>query len=139
MSTNNEFGANLRAVRRGKRMSQGDLATKADINRSYLSMIENGHSSPTIDVVSRLADALNVNIIVLLSTLDEDGKVVVEASDNERAVKYLKTNRLLYQTTDEEESEALVMFAKMEPHMGALDDTKIDNQMKYNLEIIRSR
>ncbi len=66
------FGAKLKSMRREKRMSQGDLADKARINRSYLSMIENGHSSPTIDVVQRLADGLSINLWQLLADVEED-------------------------------------------------------------------
>jgi transcriptional regulator with XRE-family HTH domain len=65
------FGAKLKTIRREKRMSQGDLADKAKINRSYLSMIENGHSSPTIDVVQRLADGLSINLWQLLADVEE--------------------------------------------------------------------
>ncbi len=66
------FGPKLRKVRRARGMSQGDLADKAEINRSYLSMIENGHSSPTMDVVSRLAAGLGVNTWRLLADMDAE-------------------------------------------------------------------
>ncbi len=66
------FGPKLKQVRRELRMSQGDLADKAGINRSYLSMIENGHSSPTMDVVSRLAEGLGVSTWRIIADVDDE-------------------------------------------------------------------
>ena len=67
----NHFGECMRQVRRKLGVSQGDLADKAAINRSYLSMIENGKSSPTIDVVERLARGLDITVWKLLSAEKE--------------------------------------------------------------------
>ncbi len=54
------IGERVRQIRWEKGISQGDLADLAGINRSYLSMIENGKSSPTIEVAGRLAEGLEV-------------------------------------------------------------------------------
>lgn len=64
------IGIKLKKIRREKGISQEELAHKAEINRSYLSMVENGHSSPTMDVVQRLAEGLGVSIWLLLSDMD---------------------------------------------------------------------
>lgn len=66
------FGERLKAIRREKGLSQGDLADRAGINRSYLSMIENGHSSPTLDVVERLAVGMGVTLWRLISDVNEN-------------------------------------------------------------------
>lgn len=65
------LGPRLRQVRREKGLSQGELADHAGINRSYLSMLENGRSSPTLDVVKRLAKGLDVNIWRLVTDVNE--------------------------------------------------------------------
>jgi len=66
------FGERLKAIRREKGLSQGDLADRAGINRSYLSMIENGHSSPTLDVVERLAVGMGITLWRLISEVNEN-------------------------------------------------------------------
>lgn len=43
-------------------MSQEDLAGKAEMDRSYLSELENGHKNPTYLMLERIADALEVDI-----------------------------------------------------------------------------
>ncbi len=51
---------NLRRLRTERGISQGRLATKLKMDRAYLSEIENGHRKPTVDLLDKLADALNV-------------------------------------------------------------------------------
>lgn len=52
------FGKAVRERRLVCGLSQEDLAHEADVHRTYISMIERGIKRPTIDVVFRLATAL---------------------------------------------------------------------------------
>ena len=49
------------------RITQEALAHDAGTSSSYLSAIENGRSSPTLKAMERLAKALGVNAVYLLS------------------------------------------------------------------------
>lgn len=60
------FGAALRRAREAKAMSQERLASAADLSQPYLSLVERGENSPTIDVVFRLCEALDVSPSELL-------------------------------------------------------------------------
>lgn len=60
MDMRKDFGQRLKILRKYKKMSQDDVSLSTGINRSYLSDIENGKSSPTLDTVEKLAIALNV-------------------------------------------------------------------------------
>ncbi len=51
-------------------MTQEELCGKAEIDRSYLQRIENGGSSPTLEVASRLRKALQCDWNELLQGLD---------------------------------------------------------------------
>lgn len=62
------FANNLRKVRRLKDISQESLAFDAEVSRAYISDIERGKRSLSIDVMGKIADALGVNIISLLKT-----------------------------------------------------------------------
>jgi DNA-binding XRE family transcriptional regulator len=57
---------NLRRVRSIRALTQSQLALKAGTTRRYVSRLENGKENPTIDLLARLAAALNVDIIRLL-------------------------------------------------------------------------
>ncbi len=42
-------------------MSQDDVSLASGIDRSYISQIETGKSSPTLDIIDKIAKALNVS------------------------------------------------------------------------------
>lgn len=60
------FARNLRRARQAQGLSQEDLAHKAEIDRTYVSSLERGIYSPTIEVVERLAIALGTDTADLL-------------------------------------------------------------------------
>ncbi|MBQ2262915.1 MAG: helix-turn-helix transcriptional regulator [Loktanella sp.] len=64
------FARNLRAARRQKGLSQEELAHRADLDRTYISSLERNVYNPTIDVVARLADALEIEAASLLQNSD---------------------------------------------------------------------
>ena len=66
-----QIGLRVGAIRREQKLSQGELADRAGINRTYLSMIENGRTSPTVKVIQGLADGLSVKINQLISGEEE--------------------------------------------------------------------
>ena len=57
---------NLRRLRREKGLTQEELAARMGINRNYVGMIERCENSPTVDMLERLAKALQVEPSVLL-------------------------------------------------------------------------
>lgn len=52
------IGENIRALRKQKGYSQEQLALRAEINGSYMGQVERGEKSPTIDVLGKIAQAL---------------------------------------------------------------------------------
>lgn len=61
------FATNLRARRRDAGLSQEELAHAADIDRTYVSALERGIYSATIDMVDKLAKVLGVEAVDLLA------------------------------------------------------------------------
>jgi len=60
------LASNLQKHRRAKGLSQEAFAHDAGIHRTYVSDLERGARNPTIDVVDRLARALDVTMGDLL-------------------------------------------------------------------------
>ena len=60
------FAENLRAARQAAGLSQEELAHLADIDRTYISSLERSVYNASIDVVERLAVALNTDAAELL-------------------------------------------------------------------------
>jgi transcriptional regulator with XRE-family HTH domain len=60
------FGAVLRAARTRLDLSQEGLADKSELHRTYVSQIERGLKSPSLDAMQRLATALEIPLHVLI-------------------------------------------------------------------------
>lgn len=59
-------GQTIKRIREERGMSQHELATQTGLTASYLSLLENGRRSPSLNALSLLADSLNVPVSVLI-------------------------------------------------------------------------
>lgn len=66
MELRDVLAANVRRRRRRLGISQEELASRADIDRTHVSKIERRIHSPTVDVLGRLAEALETEACELL-------------------------------------------------------------------------
>jgi transcriptional regulator with XRE-family HTH domain len=55
-----KIGMMIRGYRLQKGMSQGDIEKRTGLLRCYLSRVENGHTIPSLDTLSKIAYALDV-------------------------------------------------------------------------------
>jgi len=60
------FSTNLRRIRYKTGLSQENLAYDADINRTYVSKLEKGTSAPGLEIIEKLATALDIEPYELL-------------------------------------------------------------------------
>jgi len=56
----NAFGLALKEIRAEKEVSQDKLAILAEFDRTYPSLLERGKRTPTLAMLFRLSEALNV-------------------------------------------------------------------------------
>ena len=61
------FGSVLREARQGKGLSQEQLAAAAELDRSFISMVERGIQSPNITVLFKISEILNVPAAELIA------------------------------------------------------------------------
>ena len=66
MLISEKLGKNIKKIRARKGMSQGDICRALDMDRGYMSAIENGKKNITISQLERLAQALGVSSDKLL-------------------------------------------------------------------------
>lgn len=57
-----KIGTTIRAHRLQRGLSQGDIEKKTGLLRCYLSRVENGHTVPSLDTLSKIAVALDLPI-----------------------------------------------------------------------------
>ena len=52
------IGVQLRALREKRELSQEDLADRAEVDRTYISILERGLKSPTLETMEKICAAL---------------------------------------------------------------------------------
>jgi transcriptional regulator with XRE-family HTH domain len=60
------FGARVAQLRHNRKLSQGALAARAGLSRSFLARIETNVQEPTLSTLRRLAAALEVPVADLV-------------------------------------------------------------------------
>jgi transcriptional regulator with XRE-family HTH domain len=64
------LGEAIRRARKASGISQEKLAFEAQIDRTYVSQLENGHKSPTVDVLFRIGPVLGVTASELIHQVE---------------------------------------------------------------------
>jgi transcriptional regulator with XRE-family HTH domain len=57
-----DIGKRLLELRTAKNLSQGDIERSTGLLRSYISRVENGHTTPSLETLERLAKVLNIEV-----------------------------------------------------------------------------
>jgi transcriptional regulator with XRE-family HTH domain len=65
------LGNELRTARQEAELTQEQLAFAAEVDRTYISQLENDHKSPTVDILFRLCDAMGVAASGLLLRVEQ--------------------------------------------------------------------
>lgn len=66
MTLGKQIGKRIATARKKQGMTQEDLAGAAEIDRSFLSEIENGHKNLSVETLKKIADALSIKPSKLL-------------------------------------------------------------------------
>ena len=66
------FGEVLRTYRKERGLTQEELAHRAEIHRTYVSLLERNEKSPTLNVLFRICRALEVRPSQVLEGVEED-------------------------------------------------------------------
>ncbi|MCL2398500.1 MAG: helix-turn-helix domain-containing protein [Defluviitaleaceae bacterium] len=89
----NDFGLEIKTLRKARRITQRDLAEKAGVYFTYISKMENGQlkNFPSVDTIIKIADILNTdadNLILLAKKVPETFRETIV--DDELAVALLR-------------------------------------------------
>lgn len=66
-----EFGPVLRQFRNAKGFTQDLLGEHVGVSGAYISMLESGHNIPNLEMLFKLAKALEVRASMLISAMEE--------------------------------------------------------------------
>jgi transcriptional regulator with XRE-family HTH domain len=76
------LGANLRQLRTRRGLSLERLADRSGVSRAMLSQVELGHSTPTINVLWKIASALDVPFSALISAPKSESMALLRADQS---------------------------------------------------------
>jgi transcriptional regulator with XRE-family HTH domain len=65
------LGQELRKAREAAGLTQEELAHRAQVDRTYISMLENNRKSPTIDLLLRLCAAMNTSAATIIRRVEQ--------------------------------------------------------------------
>ena len=108
------IGETIRNYRLQKGMSQGDIEKRTGLLRCYLSRVENGHTIPSLDTLSKIAGAMELPLSQFFSEAGHSngGKGLPQLSDDE--VRFLsQIRRYSVSLNDSDRKLVLAMVKKM--------------------------
>ena len=102
------LGEKIRALRKKKDLSQGDLADKVGISGNHLSRLERGHYQPSSDVLKKFANILEVSADYLLAEGSSDSPEV-QIKDT----AFAERMRMIEQLDDEDKTAVIRVIDSM--------------------------
>lgn len=94
------FGQFLKSIRKSKNLSIVKLAEMSGVSNPYISQIENNKFTPSMDVLSKLAKSLNLDMIELAQKAgylnEEDFTLTAKEEKEFEAAAFLQNSEELY-------------------------------------------
>jgi transcriptional regulator with XRE-family HTH domain len=113
------IGQSIRSYRLQKGMSQGDIEKRTGLLRCYLSRVENGHTIPSLDTLSKIAGAMEISLSQFFSDSGHSNgtKGLPQLSEDE--LRFLsQIRRYAASLNDSDRKLVLAMVKKMAASTG---------------------
>jgi len=105
------IGETIRNYRLQKGMSQGDIEKRTGLLRCYLSRVENGHTIPSLDTLSKIATAMEMPLAQFFGGTHQNGnKAVPRLSEDE--VRFLTQIRRYSPNLNESDRKLVLAMVK---------------------------
>ena len=112
------FGKNLKDMRVEKNVSQDDLAKKIGVHANHISRYERDLSSPSIEVVQKIADALEISIDELVYGKANNTEVGLNDRDLIGLFKKVQHLNTKQKQTVKDVLDAFVLTADLKKQLG---------------------
>ena len=112
------IGERLRKLREEKKLSQGDIERRSGVLRAYISRVEHGHTTPTIQTLEKIASALEIPLYRFFYDGSKPPQVLTRQSQEStwgnrgKHAKYLGTLRRLLSKIDEKDRTVILHMAR---------------------------
>ena len=106
-----KIGTTIRTHRLQKGLSQGDIEKKTGLLRCYLSRVENGHTVPSLDTLSKIALALDMPIAQFFAD-DTTGRQINLQRLTDEEMRFLTQIRRYSTNLNESDRKLLLAMVK---------------------------
>ena len=106
-----KIGTTIRAHRLQRGLSQGDIEKKTGLLRCYLSRVENGHTVPSLDTLSKIAVALDLPISQFFQE-DSLTRAVNPQKVSDEELRFLNQIRRYSSNLDESDRKLLLAMVR---------------------------
>jgi transcriptional regulator with XRE-family HTH domain len=106
-----KIGTTIRAYRLQNGLSQGDIEKKTGLLRCYLSRVENGHTVPSLDTLSKIAQALDLPISQFFADESTGGNLKTQKLSDEE-LRFLTQIRRYSTNLNESDRKLLLAMVK---------------------------
>ena len=106
-----KIGTTIRAHRLQRGLSQGDIEKKTGLLRCYLSRVENGHTVPSLDTLSKIAGALDLPIAQFFSE-DSVGRQINSRTLSDDELRFLTQIRRYSPGLNESDRKLVIAMVK---------------------------
>jgi len=116
------IGDRLRALRKHKNLSQGDVEKRTGLLRCYISRVENGHTVPAIETLEKMARAMEIPLYQIFYDGEKPPKLLrLQKTNSEdttvwgnsgKDTRILDQFRRLLKRTDEADRNLLLHMAQ---------------------------
>jgi transcriptional regulator with XRE-family HTH domain len=106
-----QIGTTIRTHRLQKGLSQGDIEKKTGLLRCYLSRVENGHTVPSLDTLSKIAVALDISIAQFFAD-ESTGHQLNTAKLSDEELRFLTQIRRYSSNLNESDRKLLLAMVK---------------------------
>jgi transcriptional regulator with XRE-family HTH domain len=106
-----KIGTTIRAHRLQRGLSQGDIEKKTGLLRCYLSRVENGHTVPSLDTLSKIAMALDLPIAQFFAD-DGAGRYLNSQKLSDEELRFLTQIKRYSTNLNDGDRKVLLAMAK---------------------------
>lgn len=105
------IGETIRTLRLERGLSQGDIEKRTGLLRCYLSRVENGHTIPSLETLTKIAQALEISLARFFANGDEES-TDLEEKVSEDDLRFLSQLRRYAANLNEGDRKLLLAMVK---------------------------
>jgi transcriptional regulator with XRE-family HTH domain len=106
-----KIGTTIRNYRLQKGLSQGDIEKRTGLLRCYLSRVENGHTVPSLDTLSKIASALDMPLAQFFAE-DYLGQEMISHKLSEDELRFLTQIRRYSTNLNDSDKKLLLAMVR---------------------------